>query len=147
MDIGFYTSLLTLLCGVPPMLLLRSMFQKQHTMRRVLLACFLAGFYCLAGIGWSIVLRGGSPSILTVQVMQLLYVIGMTGIFIKLNEFIHKIHFVRMEAERLSTITELSSLFAHEIRNPMQTTRGFLQLLDDPELSAKKRQFIKLSIG
>ncbi|MFB9326202.1 ATP-binding protein [Paenibacillus aurantiacus] len=146
-DIGFYTTALTALCGIPPMLLLRKAFLKGDLVRRVLIACSLAGFYCLVGIGWSALLRGISLESLQVQAIQLLCVLLTTWIAVRLNDFIHDVQFVRMEAERLRTISELTSLFAHEIRNPMQATRGFLQLLDDPALPVKKRQYIELSIG
>lgn len=52
-----------------------------------------------------------------------------------LIEAIREIHQLRLEmqnTEKLRVIGELTSVFAHEIRNPMQVTRGFLQLLDEP---------------
>ncbi|MFC4104173.1 ATP-binding protein [Paenibacillus xanthanilyticus] len=147
LDIGFYTTLLTALCGIPPMVLFRRAFLKGDLQRRVLIGCSLASFYCFAGIGWSMLLRGFALDSLKVQAIQLLCVLFTTWVAIRLNDFVHEVQFVRMEAERLRTISELTSLFAHEIRNPMQTTRGFLQLLDDPALPEKKKQYIRLSIG
>ncbi|WP_335546078.1 HAMP domain-containing sensor histidine kinase [Neobacillus drentensis] len=49
-------------------------------------------------------------------------------------------------SEKLRVISELTSVFAHEIRNPMQVTRGFLQLLNEPDLPSKKKEYIQLSI-
>lgn len=146
-DIGFYTTVLTALCGIPPILLFRRSFLKSGLVRRGLTACSLAGFYCLMGVGWSGLLLGFALENLQVQAIQLLFVLLMTWIAVRLNDFVHHVQFVRTEAERLRTISELTSLFAHEIRNPMQTTRGFLQLLDDPSIPAKKKQYIQLAIG
>ncbi|MBB3112800.1 two-component system sporulation sensor kinase B [Paenibacillus phyllosphaerae] len=145
-DAGFITSMLTLLTGVPPMILMRKTFSKANAGRRVVLAILLAATYSVMGIGWTALLRGSYLDVLSVQLIQLTCVLIMTGVVVRMNEFIYHMQFMRLEAERLRTISELTSLFAHEIRNPMQTTRGFLQLLDSPELSSKKRQFIKLSI-
>ncbi|TYP78236.1 sensor histidine kinase [Paenibacillus methanolicus] len=147
LDVGFYTTMLTALCGIPPMVLFRQAFLKGDLRRRMLIACSLAGFYCLMGIGWSALLRGFALDNLKVQAVQLLCVLLTTWVAVRLNDFVHEVQFVRMEAERLRTISALTSLFAHEIRNPMQATRGFLQLLDDPSLSEKKKQYIRLSIG
>jgi two-component system sporulation sensor kinase B len=66
-----------------------------------------------------------------------------------LMETIREIHQLRSEllnSEKLRVVSELSSVFAHEIRNPMQVARGFLQLLNDPELPKSKKEYIQISI-
>ncbi|WP_231507764.1 sensor histidine kinase [Bacillus sp. UNC41MFS5] len=74
----------------------------------------------------------------------------VTWFFTILTETIRVIHQLRLEmenSEKLRVISELASVFAHEIRNPMQVTRGFLQLLNEPDLPDKKKEYIQLSIG
>jgi len=41
-------------------------------------------------------------------------------------------------AEKLKIISDLAASVAHEVRNPLQVTRGFLQLLAERELSNRK---------
>ncbi|MFL8937218.1 ATP-binding protein [Rossellomorea oryzaecorticis] len=50
------------------------------------------------------------------------------------------------DSEKFRVISELTGVFAHEIRNPMQVSRGFLQLLDEPDLPYRQKEYIKLSI-
>jgi two-component system sporulation sensor kinase B len=49
--------------------------------------------------------------------------------------------------EKINAISQLAASIAHEIRNPMTTVRGFLQLLSaNSDLSSKDKSFIQLSI-
>lgn len=63
-----------------------------------------------------------------------------------IKETIRKNQQLQSEAERFRVISDLTSVFAHEIRNPMQVTRGFLQLLNEPDLTDKKKEYIRYSI-
>ncbi|MFD2445472.1 ATP-binding protein [Bacillus sp. CGMCC 1.16607] len=86
---------------------------------------------------------------LKVQIIHLIFVVVVTWFFIILIENLREIRQIRLEmqnAEKLRVISELTSVFAHEIRNPMQVTRGFLQLLNEPDLPDKKKEYIQLSI-
>lgn len=49
-------------------------------------------------------------------------------------------------SEKMKLLSDLTGVFAHEIRNPMQVTRGFLQLLNESDLSETKKGYIKISI-
>ena len=50
-------------------------------------------------------------------------------------------------ADKLNVISQLSASVAHEIRNPMTTVQGFLQLMrNDPHLLEKYRSYIDLSL-
>ncbi|WP_251553725.1 ATP-binding protein [Neobacillus muris] len=50
-------------------------------------------------------------------------------------------------AEKLNSISQLAASVAHEIRNPMTTIRGFMQLLKDEEnLTANQQLFVKISL-
>jgi two-component system, sporulation sensor kinase B len=49
--------------------------------------------------------------------------------------------------EKIKAISELSASISHEVRNPMTVVKGFLQMLDDPNLSQDKRNFyVKVSL-
>jgi two-component system sporulation sensor kinase B len=50
-------------------------------------------------------------------------------------------------AEKLNTVSELAASIAHEIRNPMTTARGFMQLLSEEEvIGDKQRGYINMVI-
>ncbi|WP_081415817.1 sensor histidine kinase [Peribacillus kribbensis] len=147
--IGFYNTALVLLFSLPVLLLYQKSFTSAKKDKRVKLAAGLSFYYCVLGIAIFIVLRGFSLENLRVQSIHLLYAVAGTWLFILLYETIREIHQLRSEvqnAEKLRVISELTSVFAHEIRNPMQVTRGFLQLLDTHELPDDKKEYIKISI-
>jgi two-component system sporulation sensor kinase B len=95
------------------------------------------------------ILRGFSKEYLTVPILHLIFAVVVTWCFAILIEAIREIHQLRLEmqnAEKLRVIGELTNVFAHEIRNPMQATRGFLQLLNEPVLPDKKKEYIQISL-
>ncbi|RKD22836.1 hypothetical protein BEP19_11375 [Ammoniphilus oxalaticus] len=49
-------------------------------------------------------------------------------------------------SEKMRLLSDLTGIFAHEIRNPMQVTRGFLQLLNESNLPDSNKGYIKISI-
>jgi two-component system sporulation sensor kinase B len=50
-------------------------------------------------------------------------------------------------ADKLNAISQLAASVAHEIRNPMTTVRGFLQMLkDDQNLTSDQSTFISVSL-
>jgi two-component system sporulation sensor kinase B len=51
------------------------------------------------------------------------------------------------QAEKLNSISQLAASVAHEIRNPMTTIRGFMQLLkDEKNLTSQQNMFVAVSI-
>jgi two-component system, sporulation sensor kinase B len=51
-----------------------------------------------------------------------------------------------IKAEKLNVVSQLAASVAHEIRNPMTTVRGFMQLLQGESLSKQQKTFINISI-
>lgn len=49
--------------------------------------------------------------------------------------------------DRMNLIGEMAAGIGHEIRNPMTTVRGFLQLMEGKERYAQDRRFLTLMIG
>lgn len=45
-----------------------------------------------------------------------------------------------IQAEKMKVVSEIAASVAHEVRNPLTSVRGFIQLLSDPALSDRKRQ-------
>lgn len=51
-----------------------------------------------------------------------------------------------LRLDRLNTVGQMASSLAHEIRNPMTSVKGFLQLLAGKETSLQKREYYDLII-
>lgn len=149
-DIGFYNTVLVLLCSLPIIFYFQESFISSKKDKRVKMAVGLSFYYCLIGITWFGILRGFSMENLIVPIIHLIFAVAVTFCFTLLIETIREIHQLRLEmqnTEKLRVIGELTSVFAHEIRNPMQATRGFLQLLNEPDLPDKKKKYIQISLG
>jgi two-component system, sporulation sensor kinase B len=149
MDIGFYNTVLVLLFSLPVIVHFQKSFASSKKDRRVKIAVGLSFYYCLIGLTLLGILRGFSKEYLTVPIIHLFFAVLVTWCFTMLIEAIREIHQLRLEmqnSEKLRVIGELTSVFAHEIRNPMQATRGFLQLLNEPDLSDKKKEYIQISL-
>jgi len=148
-NVGFYNTALVLLIFLPFLFIIQKTFANAKKEKRITIAVILSIIYCAFGITFSVVLLGFSLDAITVQLIHLLFVTVVTLFLVTLYETIRDIHRLRsemQETERFRLISQLSTVFAHEIRNPMQVTRGFLQLLDDPELPNKKKEYIQISI-
>jgi two-component system, sporulation sensor kinase B len=148
-DIGFYNTVLVLFLSLPVILLFQKSFASAKKNKRVKRAVGLSFYYCLIGLTFLGILRGFSLDNLIVPIIHLIFVVVVTWCFTMLIEAIRENYQLRLEmqnSEKLRVIGELTSVFAHEIRNPMQVVRGFLQLLNEPDLSDKKREYIQLSI-
>ncbi|MGG3560722.1 ATP-binding protein [Neobacillus rhizosphaerae] len=148
-SIGFYNTVLVLLFSLPVILFFQRSFASSKKDKRVKIAVSLSSYYCVFGLIFFGILRGFSAEYLKVQMIHLIFVVIVTWVFTLLIENIREIHQLRLEmqnSEKLRVISELTSVFAHEIRNPMQVTRGFLQLLNEPDLPDKKKEYIQLSI-
>jgi two-component system, sporulation sensor kinase B len=148
-DIGFYNTVLVLSFTVPIMLFLQKSFIRSKKDKRIKLAVGLSFYYCLMGLTFLGILRGFSLENFKVPIIHLFFVVIVTWCFIMLIEAIQEIHQLRSEmqnSEKLRVISELTSVFAHEIRNPMQVVRGFLQLLNEPNLPEKNKEYIQLSL-
>jgi two-component system sporulation sensor kinase B len=148
-DIGFYNTILAILSAMPVILFFQKSFERAKKDIRIKLAILLSLYYTLGGITWFCILRNIPLKNLSVQVFYLAFVLLVIWFFITLNENMREICQLRLEVQnagKLQVISDLTSVFAHEIRNPMQVTRGYLQLLNEPDLTDKKKAYIQLSI-
>ncbi|MCM3630919.1 HAMP domain-containing histidine kinase [Paenibacillus glycanilyticus] len=50
-------------------------------------------------------------------------------------------------SEKMDMISQLAASVAHEVRNPLQVTRGFLQLLEEKSISNKEKNYMVLAIN
>lgn len=148
-SIGFYNTVLVLFLSLPVIWFFQRYFARSEKRKRVKIAVGLSLYYCFIGFIIFIVLRGFAIENIKVQIIQLIMGAIVTWFFIVLYETIIEINQIRTElqnTEKIRVISELTSVFAHEIRNPMQVTRGFLQLLNEPDLPIEKKEYIQISI-
>jgi two-component system, sporulation sensor kinase B len=146
---GFFTTVMVLIITFPVILYVQRLFLRVNKDRRVIIASGLSFLYCLCGMMVFGSLNGFSIAVLKVQGIHLLFTIAVTWFCTVLIEKIRELYQLRLEvqdSERFKVISELTGVFAHEIRNPMQVSRRFLQLLDDPDLPYRQKEYIKLSI-
>jgi two-component system sporulation sensor kinase B len=148
-NLGFYNAMLTLLTSMPVILYFQKLFYRAQKSRRIQIAILLSIFYYVVGLTWFFILRG-TFRILEVHIIHFIFTVAIVWFFISLNEIIKEINMknqqLESEADRVQLLSNLTSVFAHEIRNPMQVTRGFLQLLNDPNLPDKKKEYIQYSV-
>lgn len=148
-SLGFYNTVLVLVLSLPVILYFQKSFIRSKKDKKAVIALGLSFYYCVLGLTIFTILIGFSFDYLKVQLLHLVFMVAVTLFCIVFIEKIREIHQLRSDvqnSEKLRVISELTSVFAHEIRNPMQVTRGFLQLLDDPDLPHKKKEYIKVSI-
>jgi two-component system, sporulation sensor kinase B len=149
MSPGFYNTVLVIVLSLPVILYFQKSFICSNKDKRTGIAAGLSFYYCVLGLTLFGILKGFSFGHLEVQLLHLAFMVAVTLFCIVLIEKIKEIHQLRSDiqnSEKLRVISELTGVFAHEIRNPMQVTRGFLQLLDDPDLPPKKKEYINVSI-
>ncbi|KZE69202.1 hypothetical protein AWM68_02740 [Fictibacillus phosphorivorans] len=51
-----------------------------------------------------------------------------------------------IRAEKLNVVSQLAASVAHEIRNPMTSVRGFMQLMQKENLTTEQQMYIRISI-
>ncbi|BCB03988.1 ATP-binding protein [Bacillus sp. KH172YL63] len=149
MSLGVYITMLILALAMPVILSLQHAFIRGNRTKRVMMAVSIAAGYCLGGMSIAGMFFGFSPDYVKVQLIHLAFTVTVTWICVILIEKIREMHELRLnvqDAEKFRLISELTGVFAHEIRNPMQVAKGFLQLLDAPDLPDKKREYINVSI-
>ncbi|MDI7743864.1 ATP-binding protein [Lysinibacillus fusiformis] len=147
-NIGFYNTILVLFVTLPVIWFFQKHFARSEKSIRVKITVGLSFYYCSVGFILFIILRGFSIDDVKVQIVQLIMGTTVTWFFIVLYETIIEINRIRTElqnAEKVRVISELTSVFAHEIRNPMQVTRGFLQLLNEPDLPKEKKEYLQIA--
>jgi len=84
----------------------------------------------------------GIGNILTPQFPLILGQCALIGLNVYLLEAIRKHHRMKEEilkAEKMKVVSDLAASVAHEVRNPLTSVRGFIQLLGGGGLSEEKR--------
>lgn len=75
--------------------------------------------------------------------------LAMWIILFFIQAIIENVHYQRTAifTEKIKAVSELSASISHEVRNPLTVVKGFLQMLDEPQLPVDKRRFyVKVSL-
>lgn len=101
--------------------------------------CSLAGYSYLTQ-SLDVLLNFFVPPLLTAVSFLCL----ITGLYVYMLEFFKRnsqLHKEIMKSEKLKIVSEIAASVAHEVRNPLTSVRGFIQLMGKDDLSADNRRY------
>ncbi|SEO93104.1 two-component system, sporulation sensor kinase B [Paenibacillus sp. OV219] len=145
-DIDLFHYFLSLLPTIVLLLFLSKSYEKASANKRMLLVsgiCFflrvtVVNLYALLEGKTSFFMESFVPSlpiifVQCIMAMMLVFMIEMIRTQNRMQEDI-------IQAEKMKVVSEIAASVAHEVRNPLTSVRGFIQLLSDPVLSDRKRK-------
>lgn len=137
---------LSLLPTIILLLILFKTYEKASAKKRMLLVCGMCLFLRVTVVNLYALLEGEEayfmasfvPSlpIIFVQCIMAVMLVFMIEMIRTQNRMQEEI----IQAEKMKVVSEIAASVAHEVRNPLTSVRGFIQLLSDPALSDRKRQ-------
>lgn len=128
--------------------LLTKIYQKSTLRKKVMIG--LLFYIPIAGTRMLIFLKNEEAHFF-IQALLLVIVYAVTLVLIIYMIEIHHSHLLLREtiqaADKLNAISQLAASIAHEIRNPMTTVKGFMQLLHtEQNLTKSQLQYIEVSL-
>lgn len=145
---GFYVTLVNYIIATGLLLLIQRKFDSLQIKTKVAL---ISGFY------WAIACTRGITLVMMDQTDQLPFMLAFSiltfvtlVIIVFMIENINKQFALKEElerSERLNVVSQLAASIAHEVRNPMTSIKGFMQLLkEDSNLNPTQKYYIKISL-
>lgn len=148
--LGFYHSIFTLLLVLPVIMWCYRYFKHGDRTTRKHLTIFLSVYYAFVisvlSLSIGLVLE---KDFLTLLIFDAIFVLS-SCFLIYINENIRENYLLRKElqkTEKLRVLSDLTSAFAHEIRNPMQVNRGFLQLIKQEPIPVHVKNYIEICMN
>jgi hypothetical protein len=89
-DLGLYTTILTLLFSIPVIVLFQKYFIIANKKRRILIAVILSSYYCLVGLTIVSSIRGVSLNALHLNFIHIIIIIAAVLFLTALNETINE---------------------------------------------------------
>jgi two-component system, sporulation sensor kinase B len=149
---GMAAAFLVMSLYVPVVMLIRRTFCKAVQKKRIMIFMAIGVYYFGCSILVSSLLNnfilGHMESTIKFRLFVVIYFVTSWMAVFLIESLMEKVQ-MRMDlqqAEKMKLLSDLTGVFAHEIRNPMQVVRGFLQLLNEPDLAEGKRNYIQISI-
>lgn len=130
------------------LILLHKLYHKQSNKMKILI---LSSFYLvIASTRAAYLIGSGHTDQLEITIyLSIITLVTLVSV-ISLVEALRKqrsLHRELEHIEKMNAISQLAASVAHEIRNPMTTVRGFLQILSNSkEIPESDRSFISISI-
>lgn len=149
-SIGFYHTLFTLLLVLPVIMWCYPSFKQGNRTIRKHLTIFLSVYYAfvISVLSLSIGMVN-EEDFSTLLIFDVIFVLS-SCFLIYINENIRENYLLRRElqkTEKLRVLSDLTSAFAHEIRNPMQVNRGFLQLIKQEPIPMHVKNYIEICMN
>lgn len=149
MDSGFFATMLVYAFLFVILFFIIPYFAKTH---RIKIKLFLTSLVWLSGV--IILFTVVFPYIghRSLPILGILYTIQIVAIvlFVKYIEKTKEEQVILKEVqnfEKLKIVSEIAASVSHEVRNPLTVTKGFLQLLKEPDIpDDKKEMYIRLSL-
>ncbi|RNB87221.1 hypothetical protein EDM56_16220 [Brevibacillus fluminis] len=148
--LGQPSNLLYALALLPSLVIVQLLWKKYQTSKpyqKIVIAVFLCttmklmsfSIYLSVTNRLDLLLNSVPETIVSYAIQGLL-----VGIFVFCMEFLMRYYHMQEEmvrSEKAKIVSEMAAAVAHEIRNPLTTVRGFIQLLGAEGISAEKRGF------
>jgi DNA-binding CsgD family transcriptional regulator/sensor histidine kinase YesM len=109
-DLGFYTTILTLLFSIPVIVPFHKYFIMAKKKRRMLISVILSSYYCLVGLTVVSSIRGISLNAIQVQLIHLLTTVTAVLFFTTLNETINEMLRKNQQRQSEAKDTEIAFL-------------------------------------
>lgn len=128
--------------------LLTKFYQKSSLRKKILIGLL---FYIPIASTRMIIFIKNQETQFFIQALFLVFVYALTLILIIYMIEMHQSHLLMREtiqaADKLNAISQLAASIAHEIRNPMTTVKGFMQLMHaEQNLTKTQIQYIEVSL-
>lgn len=146
---GFVESLLFSICIWILLSMSKVEFFQSKARNRIAYAVFMAFITMLLYLSILSMMIDINREFWTLAVNALLTHVIMTMIITSLIEKIYantKAREAVVQSERLQLISELAASVAHEIRNPLTVTNGFLQLLSQSDIAPTQKSYVDYSL-
>lgn len=89
-DLGFYTTILTLLFGMPVIVFFQKIFMKAQRSKRIQITLMLSAYYSFVGGISALFVREFSFTMLQAQFIHFLITVAVVSFFVSLNELIEE---------------------------------------------------------
>ncbi|REE67597.1 two-component system sporulation sensor kinase B [Paenibacillus taihuensis] len=144
--IDLFHYFLSLLPAIILILFLLKKFEKASSKKRMLLVLAVCFFLRVTVVNLYAFLEGADSffmasfvptlPIIFLQCFMAVMLVFMIEMLRTQNQMKEEI----IQAEKMKVVSEIAASVAHEVRNPLTSVRGFIQLMSDPALSDRKRQ-------
>lgn len=150
-DLGLYTTTLTLLLSMPVIIFYQKLFTKAKKKKRIQITLILSVHYCLVGIITGFVIRGFSFKVLQVQLLYILITVVALFFFTSLNETINEMlrknRQLQSEAKDAEIAFLRSQIKPHFLYNALSSIAALC--IDEPrkagELTIDLSQYLRSS--